>query len=134
MTLRSMRGGKKRRVSCNGRHTGSEFARHESVQTSYWCFGARKVVKLIKQGKANDGLVLVRPWQLTTYGSTLDAAQWLSRFVDATIFTYYTGGSYLNRPSKGLSRMMGNYHVRFLWGNGPQGPDLPGQNQRRIGK
>jgi len=66
MTLRSIRGGKKRRVSCNGRHTGSEFARHESVQTSHWCFGARKVVKLIKQGKANDGLVLVRPWQLTT--------------------------------------------------------------------
>ena len=60
------------------------------------------------------------------YGSTLDAAQWLSRIVDATIFTYYTGGSYLNRPSKGLSRMMGNYQVRFLWGNGPQGPDLPG--------
>ena len=30
--------------------------RHESVQTSHWCFVARKVVKLIKQGKANDGL------------------------------------------------------------------------------
>ena len=27
---------------------------------------------------------------------------------------------------KGLSRMMGNYHVRFLGGEGPQGPELPG--------
>jgi hypothetical protein len=28
----------------------------------------------------------------------------------------------LTRPSKGLSCMMGNYHVQFLWGEGPQGP------------
>ena len=32
---------------------------------------------------------------------------------------------------KGLSRMMGNYHVRFLGGEGPQGPELPGLNKRK---
>ena len=138
MTLRSMRGEKKRMVFSSRKHTGSRFARHESVQTSHWCFVARKVVKLIKQRKANDGLTAgaslaslfwckslagqyrkVCSCTVGTFGLILDAAQWLSRAINTTIFTGFAGGSYLNRPLKGLSRMMGNYHVRFLWGDGP---------------
>ena len=138
MTLRCMRGEKKRMVLCNAEHRGSSFARHESVQTSHWCFVARKVVKLIKQRKANDGLTagaslaslywcksLAGEYRKVCSGTVgrcgliLDAAQWLSRVINITIFTGFAGGSYLNRPLKGLSRMMGNYHVRFLWGDGP---------------
>jgi hypothetical protein len=58
----SMRVKKKRMAVCSGRYTGSRFARHESEQTSSWCFGARNGIKLILEGKANDGLTAGAPF------------------------------------------------------------------------
>lgn len=51
-TVRERRWRKKRRVFCNGRHTGSNFARHESEQTS--CPGAslrEKLCNLFYEGR-----------------------------------------------------------------------------------
>jgi len=40
---------------CNGKYTGSKFARHESEPTSFGCFIARKGMESILSRKANDG-------------------------------------------------------------------------------
>ena len=126
-------------VICSGWHTGSRFARHESEQTSSWCFGERKRIKLILEGKANDGLTAGAPFtvlreddgqspiihyravclgigvrQLVSLGRAM-AYQ-----INQQCVEYQFGKRVVKyRPSKGLSRMMGNYHVRFLGGEGP---------------
>jgi hypothetical protein len=127
-------------VGCNGRHTGSRFARHESEQTSSWCFVARKAVKLVSKRKANDGFTAGAPlgmdpclihgkplivrYRKVYLGIGLILSDILGRtmvywVIGCCVFDQFGRRVVQYRPLKGLSGMMGNYHVPFLGGEGP---------------
>jgi hypothetical protein len=115
---------KKRMPSCNEADTGLNVTRHESEPTSDGCFVAREHGELPVGGKANDD-----------DGSAVDrCALHLKGKVASR--EYREGGwvAKIRSPGqlrswllKGLSRMKGNFHVRFLGGPwAGNSPGLPG--------
>ncbi len=110
-----LRSRKKRRPSCNEMDTGLNVTRRESEPTSDGCFVAREHGELPVGGKANDD-----------DGSAVDRCALHSKGKVAS-GEYREGGwvAKIRSPGqlrswllKGLSRMKGHFHVRFL--GGPQ--------------
>ena len=81
--------------------------------TSIGCFVARKLVEPILGGKANEA-TLCEPCALHRmgFGCQCVSQRWLEFSVTGSLLCR-------GRPLKGLSRVMGDYHARFLGGLGP---------------
>jgi len=138
-------------TSCNGMYTGSEFARHESEQTSYpgaslreillnRFYERRQMTAIIAGALSADTIKRVGhrkleciaklawfsaiEFHMCLVGWLLDCVRFTIRAMDIVHGSQSSSRQVFQRvvryrPLKGLSRMMGNYHVRFLGGEGP---------------
>jgi hypothetical protein len=138
-------------TSCSRMYTGSEFAPHESEQTSYpgaslrkcllnRCYERRQITAFFA-GALSTGAIkpacnrkleyFAKLVWFSVIGFHTCILRWLPncvRFSIRTMDIVYGSQSFARqvfrrvakyRPLKGLSCIMGNYHVRFLGGSGP---------------
>ena len=104
---------------CNGMHTGSRFARHESEQTSNPGASLRESLEN-RFDEERQMTVLATGASSTAYTMCI----WLLAagvYRKGYLSIFIVLGSWVgfNQLLKGLSCMMGNYHVQFLGGKGP---------------
>src|SRR5207245_6979338 len=96
-------GGKKRRPSCNGTDTGWNITRRASAQTSLRCLGTRTMEESIQK----------------VLQMTVAFLHWCSlprQGIDVCLVSpagCLTADGSFTRPLRCLSRMKGNFHVRF---------------------
>ena len=121
---------KKRMPCCNGADTGCHMTGRESEPTSDWSFIARESEKPPAGENADDGCPQ-GTWCALRFRKEAGWPQ--ARIAKAEGRTTPSAGSCDSGSTKGLSRMKGNFHVRFLGEPGPaRAPGLPGGRQRNT--
>jgi hypothetical protein len=130
---------KKRTPSCNGADTGLNVTRHESEPTSDGSFSAREQAEASRKGRGqSEATAQPDAGALPTWREDWHAINWRKiypkvrrlqvRIAEAVRATQQPGRAI--GLQKGLSRMRGNSHVRFLEGLG--GRKAPWPTRRRT--